>query len=283
MTQDFSLFLILITALFLNGAAYFTRFYHLPAYDPKKVLPIQVKEIFMVFAIYLILSMIFAPTIAKWIIHHVKEHGHKKMIILSLSGVQCAVLLVVLALTWGYLKKKVSFVNRMIKDSYEKSRIYDFLVGGYAWLISFPIVIIVEYLVDTLIFRIFGPHPYEQTAVHFVRLTKESPLALWFAIIAAVILAPILEELLFRGLLQNYFKRYLGRAKGIVLTALFFALFHLTARQGFGNIPLASAIFVLGIYLGFVYERQSSLYASLGLHVTFNGMSILRILFLPEN
>ncbi|MBI3211827.1 MAG: CPBP family intramembrane metalloprotease [Simkania negevensis] len=52
-------------------------------------------------------------------------------------------------------------------------------------------------------------------------------------------------------------------------------LFHLSSSQGVGNISL----FIFALYLGFLYEKQCSLFASIALHMTFNSISVIRILF----
>jgi membrane protease YdiL (CAAX protease family) len=68
----------------------------------------------------------------------------------------------------------------------------------------------------------------------------------------------------------------------ILLSALCFALFHFAPSQGIGNISLVGSLFLFALFLGFIYERQASLFASVGLHMTFNTVSTFRILFYPE-
>jgi hypothetical protein len=110
----------------------------------------------------------------------------------------------------------------------------------------------------------------------------ESSLMALVALFIVIIAAPVIEELLFRGFLQNYFKRYLGTKAAILITSLCFALFHLAPSQGLGNISLVISLFSFACFLGFVYERQKSLFASIGLHMFFNLVSSIRILFLEE-
>jgi membrane protease YdiL (CAAX protease family) len=98
------------------------------------------------------------------------------------------------------------------------------------------------------------------------------------SVVSVVIFAPIIEEFLFRGCLQNYLKLHFGTKAAIQLSALCFALFHLTPSQGIGNFSLAVSLFLLGLFLGFLYEKQNSLFASVGLHMTFNTVSALRII-----
>lgn len=158
----------------------------------------------------------------------------------------------------------------------------DFGIGALTWLISFPLVTLVGSVADWFINVVFGNQEYIQVAVHYLKSSRESYFHLFFALFTIVLAAPIVEEFLFRGFLQNFLKRHLGRKSALLLTALLFALFHFSLSQNLGNIPLVSSLFVLALFLGYLYERQQSLFASIGLHMTFNTISVLRILFVPE-
>ena len=134
-----------------------------------------------------------------------------------------------------------------------------------------------------LIYAVFGTEVYEQTAVAYLKLALESPILLTSTLLTILLSAPILEELLFRGLLQTYFKQYLGKKTAILAASFFFAFFHLNAAQGIGNIPLFLSLFFFGGFLGFIYEKQGSLIASISLHITFNTISTLRIILFPNS
>ena len=91
--------------------------------------------------------------------------------------------------------------------------------------------------------------------------------------------APLLEEFLFRGLFQTWIKKHLGVKAAILIASLCFALFHVSVAHGVGNLSLVPSLFVFSCFLGFIYERQKSLFASIVLHTTFNLVSTLRIIF----
>jgi uncharacterized protein len=156
--------------------------------------------------------------------------------------------------------------------------ITDIGFGLLSWIISFPVVLFVGELFEFLIFVLFGPQQYEQVAVHYLKMSLSSSFVFAIAIFTVVIAAPVLEELLFRGFLLNFLKRYLGRMGAILVTSIAFALFHFSVSQNLGNIPLVASLFTLALFLGFIYERQRSLFASISLHMTFNIISVLRIL-----
>ncbi len=159
--------------------------------------------------------------------------------------------------------------------------IKDLGFGFLSWVISFPVVLFVGEIFDFLIFLIFGPQHYEQVAVHYLKMSLSSSFLFAIALFTVVIAAPVLEELLFRGFLLNFLKRYLGRMAAIILTSIAFSLFHFSTSQNLGNIPLVASLFTLALFLGFIYERQRSLFAPIFLHMTFNIVSILRILIAP--
>ena len=120
-------------------------------------------------------------------------------------------------------------------------------------------------------------------------------------ILTAGLGAPVMEELLFRGILQNYFIRFLGWAStpaslrggvegweftsrqlsqhrwlGIGMAGVLFAVTH----PDWQHIP---ALLVLGVCLGYVYERRGNLMASIGVHSLFNIMQLAGTLLNVDN
>lgn len=93
-------------------------------------------------------------------------------------------------------------------------------------------------------------------------------------ILYVVILGPILEELIFRGLTFYYAKKCTKRFwLANVLQAVFFGIMH-------GNLVQGTYAFFLGLFLGWVYERFQSLYATMWMHIVFNflGSGILNVI-----
>jgi membrane protease YdiL (CAAX protease family) len=111
-------------------------------------------------------------------------------------------------------------------------------------------------------------------------------------LLAAVVAAPIAEELLFRGVLMGWLARlFAGRGleartweegpsnkrlpddwQPVVATALLWAAIH--AEQWPAPIPLL----LLGVALGWIYQRTGTLWASIGLHAGFNGISTIWVI-----
>jgi uncharacterized protein len=82
-------------------------------------------------------------------------------------------------------------------------------------------------------------------------------------VVAGCVLAPILEELLFRGVLLRAFLRHHPRWAAISYSALLFGAAHMNVYQ----FLLA---FLLGLLLGWLYERSQSLLPCIALHAALN-------------
>ena len=154
------------------------------------------------------------------------------------------------------------------------------MVGALTWALAFPAAVVVEQVFDLFIYFTFNVETYNQTAVLYLKMMKKNPELLAIALTTILVLAPLLEEFLFRGILQTYLKRHLSQKVAIVISSLCFALFHLTPSQGAGNIPLFFSLMTLGLFLGFLYEKQGSLLTPIALHLTFNTISSAYILLL---
>lgn len=155
------------------------------------------------------------------------------------------------------------------------------VISFFSWWIIFPSVMFIYQVVASLTLYLF--HLTElpnQMAIEFLKLSLSSPIAFFFALIVIIVLAPITEELLFRGYLHNWLKKFLGRNAALIFSSLAFSLFHFSFGQGLSNIPILSSIFILGLFLGFIYERQNSLSAPILLHSLFNLTSALNFAYL---
>lgn len=155
----------------------------------------------------------------------------------------------------------------------------DLSFGVLGWIISFPIVSFISQGLDLFLYSFTPFHGYEQVAITYLKNTIHSSPLLITALLTILVAAPCIEEFLFRGCLQTYLKGVVSTKSAIVLSSLCFSLFHFSTSQGLGNISLCASLFVLALFLGFLYERQGSLFASVSMHFTFNAISSLRVLF----
>jgi membrane protease YdiL (CAAX protease family) len=125
--------------------------------------------------------------------------------------------------------------------------------------------------------------------VTIVGATPESPLppagtpvGLAVNLLAGALIVPFYEELLFRGFATTAWARVVGPATAIVRTSVLFALAHIISQGGetFGQalgiaVVAAATRLPIALILGWVFIRRRSLWASVGLHVTFNAILLV--------
>ncbi len=110
-------------------------------------------------------------------------------------------------------------------------------------------------------------------------------LGLVLNIAAAAIVAPLGEELFFRGFATTAWLRGAGPRTAIVRGALFFALAHVLTLSGssfgeaLGQAFVAFAVRIpVALALGWLFVRTRSIYPTIALHATFNGLPLLLLL-----
>jgi membrane protease YdiL (CAAX protease family) len=155
--------------------------------------------------------------------------------------------------------------------------LHDLLVGVGSWVICYPSVMLLNQLLSLFVIWLFHPSNAEQVAVTYLKMAKGYPILFTILALLLVLVVPFLEETLFRGCLQGWLRQQVGVPTAIVLSSGVFALFHFSESQGYENIALLISLFFLSCFLGYLYERQQSLWASIGLHGAFNGMSVLML------
>jgi len=90
---------------------------------------------------------------------------------------------------------------------------------------------------------------------------------LWLLFFCIVVVAPLLEEFIFRGLVQNALLEWSGRRSiALLLGSALFTLIHAP------GVPWQSlpGLFVLGLGLGWLYERYERLLPCIICHAAFN-------------
>ncbi|MBW8039524.1 MAG: CPBP family intramembrane metalloprotease [Planctomycetes bacterium] len=100
--------------------------------------------------------------------------------------------------------------------------------------------------------------------------------------IVAVVMAPVLEEMIFRGLFQtvirSFFESRDSKLKiqsrvwlSIFISAGLFSMVH-------GNVQHWPALFLLGVCLGYAYEKSGSLFRPIFIHTFFNAITIILVM-----
>lgn len=284
-----SMILFAILALALNLLAKSKGFFTLPPpsmpTSPKQSL--QFKQVAGCFGIYMGYSLIFAPA-ASYLcrLFFAKFFPDAAPPFTLLSWVQFTTISLTLITLFFYAKGEDRLLMKKIWKDYSipspTPPLADWIIGALTWILGFPIVAVIGQLCDVLLYLFFGMQTYEQVAVRYLKMTLGSPPMLAIALFTILFAAPVIEEFLFRGMLQTWIKNKIGTKAAVLLASMCFALFHLSASQGLGNISLALSLFSFACFLGFIYEKKASLFASIGLHMAFNAISTIRILFFPE-
>lgn len=100
-------------------------------------------------------------------------------------------------------------------------------------------------------------------------------------IASAVLVAPVLEEAVFRGLVQTVLLETFGaswRWRIVTFSAATFALVH--TGQAWQSLP---GLWVLGMVLGWLYERTGSLLPGVIVHGAFNAWNVAIVLWLSSS
>lgn len=97
----------------------------------------------------------------------------------------------------------------------------------------------------------------------------------FISLISIGIIAPIFEELLFRGLIFGELRKVSKIPLALVIQALIFGVYHM-------NVIQSSYAFLLGLLLGFVYYRSSSIIAPVIMHITINSSSLIMSEFMTD-
>jgi len=267
-------------SLFFLYIAIRKRFFRID--EPFPNIQVNLKEIIYTFGGYLLISFFIAPLLVKVLFAGVKDPsmGAASETITWITFIQLFSILLT-AIYFFILINRLSHMKfKYIWKNSTTSALYDFGIGMTVWLVSFPVVNFFYELTNIFNILIFGKEGPQQTAVIYIKMALASPLLFAISLFCVIIGAPIIEETLFRGFLHNFLRNRVGVKATILLSSIIFSLFHFSFRQEIGNFPLLISLFVFALFLGLLYERQKSLWASIGLHMTFNLISILRILFI---
>ena len=174
------------------------------------------------------------------------------------------------------------------------------LIGLGAIAVLWPLVFLGDGISVT-VERVLWHHKAPQNSLLKAAQHHPSPEILVLMTISLCVMAPLSEELFFRGLVQSYLAQVLANIRGhfvvprsgetfgekasptaiapadrwgaIFISSAFFALAHAE--------PSAFvALFLLGVALGYVYERTGNLWTDITMHSVFNGVSLLATLAL---
>ena len=143
-------------------------------------------------------------------------------------------------------------------------------IGVACIAMTYPLVLLAEKVAELLKFSASEG----DGMVQFLRGPLTVSDRCWAAVLALMI-APITEELVFRGYAYGVIKKYGGRVAATLGSALLFAALH-------QNLPALPALFLLAVGFALAYEFTGSLWTSIVMHMIFNLVPLIVILFFPE-
>ena len=101
-------------------------------------------------------------------------------------------------------------------------------------------------------------------------------------LLSGAVIAPVYEELFFRGFALSAWRATGGPARAVIRSAVLFAAIHAIDQSGATfteaigvAVVAAGARLPVALALGTIFERRRSLWASIGLHATFNAVLLL--------
>lgn len=278
-SEPISIIIFILFGLIINAVVYKQGFFNLPSNNTDHR-DWSFFQCLACFSIYLVNALAITPFVFRAILsmqYSALQNMKTQLVLYQSVNVLINIGLLFLYLT---LQKKPQ-IKALWKDpSVEKnSYFYDVLMGVFTWFISFPVIVALNALCEWINSNIFKFEEVDQVAVRFLKTSSTSFTTLVITTIMIIITAPFIEEFLFRGCIQNWLRKRLGTMQAILITSFIFAMMHFSPSQKLSNIPLLISLFTFSLYLGFLYEKTRSLLAPIILHMTFNGISVMRILF----
>lgn len=271
------LFVLLGWAFFINGIAYKNEWFLLPKGRDKIHPPIKFRDVFGAFALYLLIQVVVAPNLfvlynyfysGEWVVPRSAEQGWIGII----AGVSSTLGLVFFCRLVG---PRITWI--LARGSWRKF-FGDVAWALLSWLASFPVMSI-SALVASSVLSYFGlSTDVDQVAVKLIKETRPVPILFWALFFLVIFVIPFVEEVIFRGFLQSWLRQKMPAKQAIAVASIVFAGFHFSASQGWHNVDLFAALFVLSCYMGLLFEKRGSIWAPVSLHMTFNAISEIAII-----
>jgi len=154
-----------------------------------------------------------------------------------------------------------------------RTTVKDFFMGFVNLLAAWPIMMAAITMTMFIAELIWGADYEMQQHQQLELITEYTQLPLRIMIVfVAVVIAPLLEEMLFRGFIQTAIRSFFNIRNSawpaIAASSVFFAIMHADP----GHWP---TLFVLGVCLGYAYEKSGSLFRAIFIHSFFNATSII--------
>jgi membrane protease YdiL (CAAX protease family) len=154
-----------------------------------------------------------------------------------------------------------------------KTIVKDFFMAFLNLLAVWPLIL-AAVTVTIYFAKLFMNQDYQMQQHEQLEMITEYPqLPVRIMIVfVAVVIAPLLEEMMFRGFVQTTIRSFLNIRNSawpaIAASSVFFAIMHADPSHW-------PSLFILGVCLGYSYEKSGSLLRPIFIHLFFNATSIV--------
>lgn len=160
------------------------------------------------------------------------------------------------------VQERVPVSSKINSPNYAK------LGRGKSYLLIFLLVFTINIITEPLTYWMGIPEFLEE----FMLSINSNPISTFFTV---VLFASIFEELFCRGIILRALLHYISPTKAILLSAFMFGIIHLNPWQ-------AIPAFILGVFMGWIYWRTHSLWATIFIHFVNNGFSYCVTIMFPD-
>lgn len=122
------------------------------------------------------------------------------------------------------------------------------------------------------IISLFFERPAYSHKFLFVIAKIEGSIGFLITIALVVFLPAFIEEIFFRGIIQSNLTSKFGVKKGIIITSIFFSIFHLYPS-------VIVPIFILSLMFGYLYYKTNNLFYPIFLHLLNNFIIVIFVRF----
>ena len=150
---------------------------------------------------------------------------------------------------------------------------------GWTWPSNFGPVKCIGLAVLLLIVAVLFTWLFGGAETQLDQIVKSSLKARFVLAFLAVFTAPLVEEVIYRGVMYPALQRAIGTLWAVAIVSILFAGVHVF--QYFNNLAVVSVIAVLSVTLTLVRSRTRSLLPCFVIHLVFNGLQALFLVFQP--
>ncbi len=159
----------------------------------------------------------------------------------------------------------------------------DFFAAFVNLLSVWPLIWVAMILTMKIGILFFGPEYQISQHEQLKLITSYPQWQLRISIfVVAVVMAPLLEEMIFRGLIQTVIRSFFESRNSIIqhrsrvwlpifISSGLFSMVHV-------NVPHWPALFLLGVCMGYAYEKSGSLFRPIFIHAFFNAIPVTFVL-----